>query len=144
MMKQALLYGLTAAVCFGVNAIFYKLATSGKSADPYLGMLLYCFGIFAIGLLAYLFLSTRSSFNWACVGYGLAAGLIWGVGALLVALGFSKGVPASLMVPLYSTNALITVLLGIFCLKEIPDTTGMIKLIIGTVLIVIGGIIVSI
>lgn len=142
-MKYALFFGLSAALFFGINPILYKLAISEKKTDPVFVMLLYCGGAFFLGVIIFLFVKPNCTITWASVGYGIGAGLLYGLGLLFVALAFAKGVPVSLMVPLYSINALVTVLLGIFWLNEVPDIKGIIKIITGTIFIVIGAIIVS-
>ena len=142
-MKDALFFGLFAALFFGINPIFYKLAISEKKIDPVFIMLLYSGGSFFLSIIIFLITKPNCTITLVSTCYGISAGILYGLGLLCVALAFAKGVPASLMVPLYSINALITVCLGIFWLNEIPDIKGIIKIITGTILIIVGAIIVS-
>ena len=46
--------------------------------------------------------------------------------------------------PIFNANTLVTVMLGIIFLHEIPNTSQMLRVIAGAVLIVIGAVLVSI
>jgi len=58
-------------------------------------------------------------------------------------LAFSAGAEVAKLVPIYNTNTLIAVILGLLLLHEVPAVDERIKVIIGAILIVIGGILVS-
>ena len=50
----------------------------------------------------------------------------------------------SQLAPIYNANTIIAVILGIILLKEIPNASQMIRIIIGAVMIVVGAVLVSI
>ncbi|MEK6891982.1 MAG: GRP family sugar transporter, partial [Nanoarchaeota archaeon] len=84
------------------------------------------------------------NFDWKSNGLLFVSGLIWGIGFLAVAIAISQNADIARLAPIYNTNTLITVLLGILILKEVPDATNMFRVISGAVLIVVGAILVSI
>lgn len=49
----------------------------------------------------------------------------------------------SRLVPIFNTNTLVAVALGMILLKELPAGTEKIKVVIGAILIVVGGVLVS-
>jgi len=70
-------------------------------------------------------------------------GIAWGAGVLLVALAINNyKAPLSVLAPLYNMNTLVTVLGALFIFSEWKDV-NVIKLIIGSILIVGGGVLVS-
>ena len=142
-MQNWIWYGIIAAVCFGFQTVIYKYATQKSNMSPY-----YASFVFALGIILIfgIFLLFRPSYNfdWKSNGMLFASGLIWGIGFLAVAIAIANNADVARLAPIYNTNTLITVLLGILFLKEIPDTTHMIRIISGAVLIVIGAILVSI
>ena len=142
-MQNWIWYGLAAAVCFGVQTIIYKYATQKSNMSPYYASFVFALGIiFIFGI----FLLFRPSYNfdWKSNGMLFASGLIWGIGFLAVAIAIANNADVARLAPIYNTNTLIAVLLGILILKEVPDTTQMFRVIAGAVLIVIGAVLVSI
>jgi uncharacterized membrane protein len=77
------------------------------------------------------------------VFFGVMQGLLWGVGMVFAFLAFSNGAEASKLVPVYNTNTLISVFLGIVFLHELPAPDERFKVITGAILIVIGSILIS-
>ena len=143
-MENWLIYGLIASVCFGVNAIIYKVAaTKGQGLNPYLGGLSIGAGVFLFFLLVFLVKSQKFTPNWTGITLAIISGVLWAIGMLMIALAVAKKGDISRLAPLYNTNTLIAVLLGILFLKEIPTGTAVFKVISGSVLIVIGAILVS-
>ena len=70
-------------------------------------------------------------------------GLTWAVAAGLVAFALSKySTPISKLVPLYNMNTLVAVCIGLVAFAEWKDV-HISKLIIGSVLVVIGGTLVA-
>jgi len=76
-------------------------------------------------------------------GFGVLAGVLWGVGLLFSIKALSSGAEASKLVPIYNTNTLIAVLLGILLLKELPAASAILKVLAGALLILIGSVLVS-
>jgi uncharacterized membrane protein len=58
-------------------------------------------------------------------------------------LAIGTGADVSRLVPIYNCNTLIAVLAGILVLHEMPDFAGAVKLLIGSALIIAGGILVA-
>lgn len=143
-MENWLIYGLIASVCFGLNAVIYKIAvTKGHGLNPYLG-------VFSVGLGVILFFSfmyfiklPEFTPNWKGLTLALIAGIVWALGMLMIALAIANNGNISKLAPIYNTNTLIAVLLGIMFLKEIPTGLGIIKVVSGAVLIVLGAVLVS-
>ena len=65
-------------------------------------------------------------------------------GIIAVVIAISQKADVARLAPIYNTNTILAVLMGIIFLKEIPDVSQMIRVIGGAVLIVIGAILVSI
>jgi uncharacterized membrane protein len=143
-MENWIIYGLIASICFGVNVVIYKVAaTKGHGLNPYLGVFSLGLGIFLFFFFVYFIKLPKFTPNWAGLTLALIAGAIWALGMLMVALAIAKKGDISKLAPIYNTNTLIAVLLGILFLKEIPTGSEIIKVISGAVLIVIGAILVS-
>jgi len=70
--------------------------------------------------------------------------VLWGLGFLALAVAIAKGYDVARLAPIYNTNTIITVVLGIIFLKEIPDASQMFRVITGAVMVVVGAILVSI
>lgn len=142
-MEDWIFYGIIAAVCFGLNTIIYKIAVQKGNFSPYLGSFIFGLGvIFIFGL----FLLFRPSFEFDLKSsvFAAVAGIIWGLGFIAVAVAIAKGSDVARLAPIYNSNTIIAVVLGIILLKEIPDASQMFRVIGGAVLIVIGAVLVSI
>lgn len=75
--------------------------------------------------------------------FSVLIGFFWAFGMVAVALGISKfGVPVSKLAPLYNTNTLIAVILGLLIYAEWKDL-NIIPLLSGAFLIILGGILVT-
>src|SRR3989338_7399261 len=136
-------YGLIAALCFGVNGIIYKLAQQKGNFSPSHGVFVFGLGILAVFGLFFMF-NFDSDFEWKSSGLLLISGVIWAFGMLAVAIAIYQKADLARLAPIYNINTLVTVLLGIIFLKEIPDLSNMIRIISGAVLIVVGAVMVSI
>ena len=77
-------------------------------------------------------------------GLALIAGIIWGLGFLAVAIAIAQKADVARLAPIYNTNTLLAVLLGIIFLKEIPDASQIFRVVAGAVLIVTGAVLVSV
>ena len=143
-MENWVIYGLIASLCFGSNIILYKIATTkGQGLNPYVAALSFSAGIFLFFLITLFIKNAKFNSNWNGITFTLISGIIWAIGFLAITLAISKNADVSRLVPLINTNTLIAVLLGILFLKEIPTGTAIFKVISGSVLIVIGAILVS-
>ena len=136
-----LIGGFLPAFIYGGSAIFQKLSTNiGISISMYL--IAAGIGVVVAGIGFYLFDNT-TVFSIKASSYAGMFGLTWGIASGLVAytlLNFS--VPISQLVPLYNMNTLVAVLLALLIFSEWKDLNT-IKLLSGSVLIVIGAIFVA-
>jgi len=139
-------HGIVTSLVWGAYALLLKVSTS---ADYYgtnlfvafaamsLGILLISGGMFAKERKRQATLSKRGVF------YALLSGIIWGIGLLAVIYALSSlQTPVAKLVPLYNTNTLVAVFLGMFFLHEVPR--GRWITILGAILIVAGGALVTI
>jgi uncharacterized membrane protein len=74
---------------------------------------------------------------------GSLSGALWATGMIFTFFALSAGAEAAKLVPIYNTNTLIAVFLGIAMLHELPAPDARIKVVTGAALIVIGSIMVS-
>ena len=142
-MQSWVIYGLIAAVCFGVTNVLFKIAQQKGSLSPYYLSFLIAFGAVLVSGL-FLIFNPDFQFELKSNSLALAAGIIWAIGMIVVAVAITQKADISRLAPIFNTNTLITVLLGIIFLNEIPDASQMIRVVGGAVLIVIGAILVSI
>ena len=99
--------------------------------------------IAVLGYLIYSLKQTGVQISLPTVGFGLLQGAVWAGGMIFAFSAFSIGAEAARLVPIYNTNTLIAVILGLFLLHEVPVPEERVKVILGALLIVIGGILVS-
>ena len=136
-----LIGGFLPALIYGGSAIFQKLSANiGISISMYL--IAVGIGVMVAGLGFYLF-DNSTVLSLKASSYAGMFGLTWGIASGLVAyslLNFS--VPISQLVPLYNMNTLVAVLLALLIFSEWKDLNT-IKLLFGSVLIVIGAIFVA-
>ena len=136
-----LIGGFIPAILFAGTGLFTKVGTkAGMGTGPYL--IVVGLGIVLVGLIISL-----ASHNWSFPNKGslasFGAGLTWGIGSGLFALALSKyHAPVSQLTPLYNMNTLLVVILGLILFAEYKDVE-IVKLSTGTVMIVAGGILVS-
>ena len=133
--------GLLPAVLYGVAGTLQKASQrTGAGIGPYL----ICIGLSVVGVGA---LATWVNTERAITGKGawLAAGmgLAWGLGTWLVALGLSRyAVPVAKLAPLYNSNTVVVVLLGLLLFAEYREVSiG--RLAVGVVLVVSGATVVA-
>jgi len=145
-MQTWLIYGILTSIFWGCYILASKVATSEK----YFGLksshvsLLMLIGI-AIVVTANLIYEGKSPFPKSKLGIGFAvlAGILWALGITFSLKALNAGADVSKLTPIYNTNTLIAVILGIILLKEIPAANQMIKVVLGAICIVIGAILVS-
>ncbi|MBI2649935.1 EamA family transporter [Candidatus Woesearchaeota archaeon] len=142
-MQSWVFYGIVAAICFGINTILYKIASQRGNFSPAFGSLVFGIGIL-IAFLVYFFAKPSLQFEWKSTTLAIAAGIIWAIGFLAIAIAISQKGEVARLAPLYNANTIIAVILGIILLKEVPDMSQMIRVIIGAVMIIAGAVLVSI
>ena len=144
-MKPWLLYSLLVMFSWGGYIVVVKVATS----DQYLGLsskwsaILMYEGIglvFAIYCL--LAKDGKSNLNNQSIVTGISSGVLWALGMVFSLLALKAGADVSKLVPIYNCNTLVAVLLGIIFLGEISNLASISRVIIGSILIIIGGILV--
>ena len=142
-MPNWIVYGIIAAVCFALNTIIYKFAQQKGNFSPYYGTFVFGIGVVFIFGLVFLF-KPSFEFEWKSSTLALIAGIVWGIGMLAVAIAIAQKADVARLAPIYNTNTLLAVLLGILFLKEIPDASQIFRIVSGAVLIVAGAVLVSI
>ena len=144
-MQNWLIYGIIASFCFALNTFIYKVAVSkGNGLNPYLATLSVGIGVFLFFAIVYFVKLPSFTSNWTGLTMAVLAGVLWALGFFMVSLAIANKGNITQLAPIYNTNTLIVVLLGIIFLKEIPSLTGIIKIIAGAILIIIGSILVVI
>lgn len=144
-----IIWGVIASVTWGSYVILLKIATSPEyyaisSFSAFfamsLGIICASLGIFTIAW-GKIKSSSKVKLKEA-VAFALSSGIVWGIGMFSVIYAFSKlGASVAPIVPLYNTNTLVAVLLGMCLLKEKPKRKW--STISGAVLIVIGAVLVT-
>lgn len=132
--------GLVPAVGYSVFALGTKLAAqAGLGAGPLL--VLTGFACAATGAAFWWLLP--SNIDVPSSLWGLMAGFAWAVGTGFVSFALLKwGVPISKLNPLYNTNTLITVVLGLIVFSEWKQVNPL-TLVSGAALILLGSLLVS-
>lgn len=144
-MPTWVIYGIIASLCWGSYIIASKVATSEKyfginSAWAALFMLIGIASVFIVGAIKE---GVPMPINKPGIGFAVLSGLLWGLGMYVSLRAISIGADVAKLTPLYNTNTLVAVLLGIILLHELPKTGDIARIVIGAVLIVIGAILVS-
>jgi transporter family protein len=141
-MDAWVIYAILASLSWGSYIVVNKIAIS-KGMSPYFALVLMAVGI--AGLFLTVFFITKPSIQADSASLTLAviAGALWALGQLFAILALVNNAPVSKLTPLYNTNTLVALVLGIILLKELPSGTMAIKVAIGAILIVAGGVLVS-
>ena len=135
--------GILPAILFGVSGFSMKYSMShGMGVGSYL--LVFSMAEFGPSELFFILLPPGDRImSVSGVTYSLLAGDARTLGAGLVVYAVVRyAAPISKLTPLYNTNTLITVLLGLIILAEWRNVNSP-KLLIGTVLIVVGSVLVA-
>lgn len=133
--------GVIPAIIFGLGGIFVKASNQQGISFNYF-TLLSGIGVIVISVFSFIvfdskLLNFRSGLN------AFLVGATWALGVLLVAMALIKyDTPMSIISPLNCTACLFTVLLAMFIFSEWKEI-HIIRLFIGTVLIIAGAILVS-
>jgi uncharacterized membrane protein len=145
-MKTWLVFALLSMVCWGSYIVVAKVATSAKycGLGPRWAMILMFVGIIVVfGIYTAMSKEARPAISAGSATAGILTGVLWALGMVFSFLAFRTGADVSRLVPIYNCNTLIAVLLGIMVLHEMPNFAGVVKLLIGSVLIVLGGVLVA-
>jgi len=133
--------GIIPALLFGISGICQKLSNQhGISTGAYVVSV--GLGVVLVGVALCLF-NTSQTANMKSIIPAVIMGLCWGVGVLLVSMAISRyDTKLSILAPLYNMNTLVTVIGALIIFSEWKDV-NVVKLIIGALLIVAGGVLVS-
>jgi uncharacterized membrane protein len=145
-MKTWLIFALLSMVCWGSYIVVAKIATSAKycGLGPKWATILMFVGIVVVfGIYTAMSKEARPEITTGSAAAGIMTGVLWALGMMFSFLAFRTGADVSRLVPIYNCNTLIAVLAGIMILHEMPDFAGAVRLIIGSVLIVAGGVLVA-
>jgi transporter family protein len=129
--------GIFPAVVFGLTNAMVKASTEKGISIPF--YIICTGGATLLTGLVLLFVMRDMKITMASGGYAIAAGVMWAVaisGILIALQRYNASV--SILAPLYNTNTLITVALGLWLFSE-WQTVRVPQLLIGSLLIVIGG-----
>ena len=135
--------GILPAILFGFSGFSMKYSMiHGMGVGSYL--LVFSMAEFGTSALFFILLPPGDRImSVSGVTYSLLAGTARTLGAGLVVYAVVRyAAPISKLTPLYNTNTLITVLLGLIILAEWRNVNSP-KLLIGTVLIVVGSVLVA-
>ena len=145
-MKTWLLYALLATFSWGTYIVVAKVATSSKycGLEPKWSAILMWAGIGIVFVLYWLFSGGgKLTLNLSSIVAGVSSGGLWAMGMLFSLCAIKAGADVARLAPIYNSNTLVAVVLGIALLHEVRDAAGILKVVIGSVLIVIGGILVT-
>jgi len=140
-----LLLVLVSLFAWGTYGVVAKIVTSKDylGLSPQATALMMLIGI-AIVFGGYFILQPRElPSNPTVIGLALLVGVIWAIGQLFAFIVLSQGAPVSKITPIYNSNTLIAVFLGIVLLNELPNKQDVAKVVVGAILIVAGAFLVS-
>ncbi|VVC04055.1 Sugar transport protein [Candidatus Burarchaeum australiense] len=147
-MENWILLGILAAVAFGISTLLNKVASGQNyfALEPRTAALFVGIGILVTFAAYFMFNGSSLALpnNNLAMVVALAAGIFWAVGTLCVLMAFAGGAEAARLAPIFNMNTLVVVGLGIVLLHEVPQQPQMLRVVAGAVLVVIGGILVSI
>ena len=139
-------YAVLAAVCWGIYIVLLKYCTNPNylNSHPSAVFLSMLVGITIVSGLFLLLDKQPIQVNSTSFWISIIAGMLWAVGMVcsLLALNVPTTEVARLT-PIYNINAIIAVLISFIALHEAPLAEHRIKILTGTVLIVIGAYLVS-
>ncbi|MBN1695649.1 hypothetical protein JW879_09700 [candidate division WOR-3 bacterium] len=133
--------GIVPAIIFGLGGIFVKASNQEGISLNYL-ILFSGIGALIVSILAFVLFEDKS-INVKSGIYAFLVGATWVCGVLLVAMALTKyNTPISIISPLNCTACFVTVLLALIVFSEWKNL-HIVRLVIGTFLIVFGAMLVS-
>lgn len=139
--RSILIGGLAPAILLGLSTVLMKLSMKTGIGLP---VYIICVGstITLYGIIAY-FLSNTKDFVFSGATYAILMGIAWATSSLCMAYGVSTlKLPVAIVAPLSNSNAIVAVLLSAWIFAEWKDL-DVTKVVVGTLLIVIGATVVS-
>lgn len=136
-----LIGGIIPALLFGISGFVQKISTN-QNITMGAHLVTIGLGVVSVGVVVCL-INNGEVFTFKKVIPSFVIGAAWGLGMFLVTMALVKyNASLSAITPLYNMNTLVTVLVALIFFAEWKDA-NLTKLLIGTVLIIIGGIFVS-
>jgi uncharacterized membrane protein len=134
--------GILPAVLYSITGIFTKVSNqAGIGIGPYLIIIGITITLTGAGFFLF---QSDTTVHWTSGVAAVGIGISWGIGTGLIALALAKyRAPLSQIVPLYNLNTLFVVLLSLWIFAEWKETSPL-KIIVGSILIVVGGMLVSV
>jgi uncharacterized membrane protein len=133
--------GVVPAVIFGLGGIFVKASNQEGMSINYF-ILFSGIGALSVSVLAFMLFGEKSINVKSCI-YAFLVGATWALGVLLITMALIKyNTPMSIISPLNCTACFVTVLLALIIFSEWKNLL-VIRLVIGTILIVAGAMLVS-
>lgn len=142
-MPTWIIYGISAALALGAWIVAGKVAIT-KGIHPFLLAWCVIIGMIIVFGISY-FLGAKFPLpeNKMAPIFGILAGILLGLGIALQLKALAVGADVARLAPLYNTNTLVAVLLGIILLHELPQGGDIVRVVLGAVLIVIGATLVA-
>ncbi len=143
-MESWLLYAILTSLSWGGYIILMKIATSEKyyGLNPAYVLLFMLVGIAVLFVGNFLLSEPSLPTSKGAVMISIAAGALWAFGIWASLRAISGGAEIAKLAPIYNTNTLIAVLLGIVFLHELPASSELLRVLLGAVLIVLGSVLV--
>jgi uncharacterized membrane protein len=147
-MDDWLVLGLLAALVYAASGLAAKVALNKEysGVDPASAGVFVSLGVFLV-FVTYYFFSNENGVSQLTLGQSLISasiGFFWAVGSILVYMALKRNADISRMAPIYNMNTLIVVVLAVIFLRELPDKSQALRVVVGAFFIVVGGILVSI
>ena len=140
--RAAVIGGIIPAILFGISNFIQKFATKSGIGIVYY-MIFIGMGMVASGCVFSL-LDSERAINFKSGSLAFAVGIISGLGMGLVGYAYARlNGKVSILTPLYNMNSLVAVILGLIIFAEWKEVS-MIRVFIGTVMIIAGGSIVAV
>ena len=132
--------GLIPAMGYALFAVWTKYGSqAGIGAGPFMIFV----GLACVAVGAIFSWILPANWNAKSATYALASGVVWAVGSGCVSFALTRWeIPISKLNPLYNTNTLITVLLGLVLFSEWKQVNAW-QLSLGAVCILVGSVLVS-
>ncbi len=146
MNRIQLWYAILATLCWGSYIVVAKVASSDKYCNLPPRWTTLLMGVGIIAAFAWYWLSTDTvpfRLNLPSVAAGVGAGLLWALGMLFALLALRGGADVARLVPLYNANTFVALVLAVVLLREIPAARDLLRVGLGSVFIVIGGLLVA-
>ena len=133
--------GILPAIVYSMTGILSKVSNqAGIGIGPYLIIIGITIAVTGIG---FSLIQPDATVHWKSAVAAIGIGVTWGIGTGLVALALVKyHASLSQIVPLYNLNTLLVVLFSLWMFSEWKEVSPF-KLVIGSILIVLGGTLVS-